>query len=79
MRLLDGRQPAFDLGKGLVPGRLDQAAVAPDQRRAQAVGVFVQVLQRRALGADAPRMPTMRSPCVRTSSPQQASHNGQMR
>jgi hypothetical protein len=48
--LQDGRQAALDLGKGLVPARFDEAAVAADQRRAQAVGVFVQVLQREPLG-----------------------------
>src|SRR5439155_18166890 len=50
--LEDGRQPALDLGEGLVPCRLDEAAVTLDQRRAQPVRVFVQVFQRHALGAE---------------------------
>jgi hypothetical protein len=46
-----GRQAALDLGEGLVPGRLDEAAVALDARRAQPIRVFVQFLQRHRLGA----------------------------
>ena len=41
--LLHGGQAAGDLGKGLVPARGDEAAVALDQGGAQAVRVFVQV------------------------------------
>jgi hypothetical protein len=34
-----------DLLEGLVPGRLGQLTVAADQRRGQAVGVFVELLE----------------------------------
>ena len=46
------RQAPVDLLERLVPGRLDQLAVAPDQRRGQAVGVLVQLLEPERLGAD---------------------------
>ena len=48
------RQPAFDLGKGLVPAGRHMHAVAFDQRCAQPIRVFVQVFQRHALGANVP-------------------------
>ena len=44
-------QPARDLGVGLVPGRLDEAAVALDQGLAQAIRVVLQVFQRHRLRA----------------------------
>jgi hypothetical protein len=50
----DRRQPARDLGERLVPGGRAQLTVAADQRRAQAVGVVVQVAERGSLGADEP-------------------------
>ena len=40
----DRRQAPLDLGEGLVPARLDETAVALDQRRAQPVRVLVQLL-----------------------------------
>ena len=49
---LDGRQAAIDLGEGLVPRGGAKAAVGlADERRAQPVGVVVELAQRRALGA----------------------------
>ena len=85
----DRRQPALDLGERLVPRRLDEHAVALHQRRAQAIGILMQVAQRRALGADEARAKHVglvaadrRRPCPSAtpiSRPQHASHRGQMR
>lgn len=52
MLRLHGLQAAFDLGVGLLPTGRFEASVAFDQWLTQAVGVFVQVFQRGALGAD---------------------------
>ena len=52
MRREDGRHAPFDLGIGFFPGGLLKHAIALDQRRAQAVRVFMQILQRHSLGAD---------------------------
>ena len=52
MRLHDGRQALFDFREGFFPACFNEFAVALDERRAQAVRVFVQVFQRCALGAD---------------------------
>ena len=49
---LQRRHAPLDLGIGFVPGGLDKLPVAFDQRRAQAVGGVVQVLDRDTLGAD---------------------------
>ena len=48
----DRRQARVDLAKGLLPARLAPLAAAPDHRRAQAVGVGVELGDRGALGAD---------------------------
>ena len=50
----DRRQAALDLGERLVPRRVDELAVAAHQRGAQPVGVLVELLERRSLGADEP-------------------------
>jgi hypothetical protein len=39
------RQPPLDFGIGFVPGGFDEAAVALDERRAQAVGIVLQLFQ----------------------------------
>ena len=41
----EGKQTALDLGKGFVPTRLDELAISLDQRLAQPIRVFVQILQ----------------------------------
>ena len=46
------RQAPLDLGKGLVPARLDKLPIALDQWPAQPVRVIVQIFQRRAFRAD---------------------------
>ena len=46
----DGAEPAVDLGERLVPRRLDELAVALDTRRADAVGIGVELAQRRGRG-----------------------------
>src|SRR5205823_14992566 len=48
----DRQQPPLDLREGLVPGGLDELAVAPHQRSAQAVGIVLEALAAAALGAD---------------------------
>lgn len=48
-------QPALDLGERLVPADRDERAVALDQRRAQPIGIAVQLAERRALGAQEAR------------------------
>ena len=50
--LEDRGEPAVDLLEGLVPCRLAKLAVAPYQRRGEAVGVLVQLLQPVSLGTD---------------------------
>jgi hypothetical protein len=66
----DRRQPACDLGERLLPGGRAQVAVAADQRPAQAVGVVVQVAERRPLGQMNPRLKTSsRSPRIRVTAP----------
>jgi hypothetical protein len=47
----DRGQPVIDEGERLVPARGAMAVAVPDHRRAQAVRVLVQLLERRALGA----------------------------
>ena len=41
----DGKQTARDLSEGFVPARLDELAIPLDQRLAQPIRVFVQILQ----------------------------------
>ncbi len=48
----DPSQPLLHRGEGLVPGHLDVAAVAPQQRPAQPVGVVVEVGQAHPFGTD---------------------------
>ena len=48
----DGRQPPLDLGERLVPGDLAPRLAGADHRRAQAVGIAVQLLERVGFGAD---------------------------
>ena len=48
----DGVEPAVDLGERFVPRRFDVAFAAADQRCAQSVRVFVELLERRALRTD---------------------------
>src|SRR5579864_7288219 len=50
----DRRQPAFDLRESFVPGGFDKPAVAFDQWPAQAVRIFMQVLERNTFGAKVP-------------------------
>ena len=47
-----GSQTALDLGERVVPRYRLEVPVAPDQRRAQAIGVGVELLQRVALRTD---------------------------
>jgi hypothetical protein len=46
------RQPTLDLGERFFPAGFDEDAVALDQRRAQSIGIVVQVLERGTLGTD---------------------------
>src|SRR6476646_3827015 len=46
----DRRQAAFDLRESFVPGSFHKPAIAFDQRRAQAVRIFMQVLECNAFG-----------------------------
>jgi hypothetical protein len=50
----DRRETPVDHSKCLVPRHLDVSLAATDHREPQAVGVLVQLLQRRALRADVP-------------------------
>src|SRR5262249_45597293 len=47
----DGRKPAVDLGEGLAPADPFPGGAATDHGLAKAVGIVVQVLQGRSLGA----------------------------
>src|SRR5947209_11521985 len=47
----DRRQAAFDLRERFVPGGFNKTAIAFDQWRAQAVRIFMQVLERNTFGA----------------------------
>src|SRR5258705_289437 len=48
----DGAEQAAGLGVGLVPPDLHEVPVAPHHRRPQPVGVLVELLEGRALGAE---------------------------
>jgi hypothetical protein len=84
----EGQQAALDFRKGLVPAGRHQFTIAAHEWRAQAVGVFVQVLQRVALGADlavaadivvgASDAGDLRAVCAHPE-PAVASHSGQLR
>src|SRR5579859_7470044 len=50
----DRRQAAFDLGESFIPGGFNKAAIAFDQRLAQTVTIFMQVLECNTFGAKIP-------------------------